>query len=229
MCRLRKSARSRSDRAKGSLPSRRIPPIVGRSSVPRMCSSVLLPEPDGPITARASPRCNSRLTPRSTDNGPLRVGKSLPRFSTRNDMGRPVPRVAGQERFHGKCIRFRSHRPTDSGARTKTLLSTSATLYSVIALTREVGSPWTFGREHGVWSAVPVPFDYGLRAVAEYRLGHTRQLRSCVRRDRLGIRRHDLLHDGHRLYPLGALAVTGLWLRLPMCDRLHLGGDGRRG
>ena len=48
-----------------SMPSRRYCPDVGRSRHPRMLMSVDLPEPEGPMMARNSPRSTSRLTPRS--------------------------------------------------------------------------------------------------------------------------------------------------------------------
>ncbi len=74
MERLRKAASLGSGRAKGSTSSRRTVPAVGVSRVPRMYSRVLLPEPEGPMTTRDSPRPRSRSTPRSTLSGPLRVG-----------------------------------------------------------------------------------------------------------------------------------------------------------
>ena len=40
-------------------------PVVGRSSPARMCISVDLPEPDGPITAVSLPCATSSETPRS--------------------------------------------------------------------------------------------------------------------------------------------------------------------
>ncbi len=46
-----------------SSPSRRYWPEVGRSRQPRMCISVLFPEPDGPMRATYSPRRMVRLTP----------------------------------------------------------------------------------------------------------------------------------------------------------------------
>ena len=52
-------ARRRPRRPAGRCPS------VGTSRQPRMCISVDLPEPDGPMTATYSPRPISRLTPRS--------------------------------------------------------------------------------------------------------------------------------------------------------------------
>src|SRR5438309_6756613 len=48
-----------------SCPSRKYCPDVGRSRQPTMCMNVDLPEPEGPVTARNSPRWTSRLTPRS--------------------------------------------------------------------------------------------------------------------------------------------------------------------
>ena len=43
----------------------RTTPLVGRSSVPMMCSSVDLPDPEGPTIATSSPRCTEKDTPRS--------------------------------------------------------------------------------------------------------------------------------------------------------------------
>ena len=40
-------------------------PLVGRSRQPRMCISVDLPDPDGPVTATNSPVSTSRSAPRS--------------------------------------------------------------------------------------------------------------------------------------------------------------------
>ena len=40
-------------------------PLVGLSSAARMCISVDLPEPDGPITATSSPGITASETPRS--------------------------------------------------------------------------------------------------------------------------------------------------------------------
>src|SRR5687768_15317327 len=47
-----------------SLPSSRYSPLVGRSRQPRMCMSVDLPEPDGPVTATNSPFSTSMFAPR---------------------------------------------------------------------------------------------------------------------------------------------------------------------
>ena len=57
------SRRSGSRRRRGRRPA----PCreVGRSRVPIRCSSVVLPDPDGPTTATSSPRRTARLTPRS--------------------------------------------------------------------------------------------------------------------------------------------------------------------
>ena len=56
----------RSDRRTTSTPSSSTSPTVGRSSVPITCSSVDLPEPDGPTIATSSPSLMSRSTSRST-------------------------------------------------------------------------------------------------------------------------------------------------------------------
>src|SRR6516225_4707636 len=52
-----------------SSPPSRTVPDVGRSSVPRMLRSVLLPLPDGPTIATDSPDQIARLTPRSACTG----------------------------------------------------------------------------------------------------------------------------------------------------------------
>ena len=88
---------SRSARARrrvnlrGSWPSTRSSPLVGRSVPVSMRTSVVLPEPLGPITPRIVPRGTSsvtsstaatspkvRLTPRTTDNGRRHPGTRLP-------------------------------------------------------------------------------------------------------------------------------------------------------
>ncbi len=44
-------------------------PALGRSSVPITCSSVVLPEPDGPTIATSSPSRTAKLTSRSAYTG----------------------------------------------------------------------------------------------------------------------------------------------------------------
>ena len=63
-CRLRNAASSASSSANGSSPPSRTLPEVGGSSVPRIDSSVLLPDPLGPRIARFSPRRSENDTPR---------------------------------------------------------------------------------------------------------------------------------------------------------------------
>src|SRR5688572_7389786 len=60
---LRRRARSTVERVQALEPSRKTSPDVGRSSRPRMWSSVVLPAPEGPIKARRSPARSSRSTP----------------------------------------------------------------------------------------------------------------------------------------------------------------------
>ena len=71
--RLRTWASSSSDMVLTSSPARRKEPDVGTSRQPRMCISVDLPEPDGPMTATYSPAAMSKETPRraSTSSDPL--------------------------------------------------------------------------------------------------------------------------------------------------------------
>ena len=54
-----------------SRPATRTVPAVGRSRVPARCSSVLLPDPDGPSTATSSPAATDRVTPRRAGTGGL--------------------------------------------------------------------------------------------------------------------------------------------------------------
>jgi hypothetical protein len=60
---------SRSDSAAMSMPVTRTVPVVGLSRVPIRCSSVDLPDPDGPTTATSSPAATAKLTPRSAGTG----------------------------------------------------------------------------------------------------------------------------------------------------------------
>src|SRR3954467_3932601 len=49
-----------------SCPDTNTCPVVGRSRPPRICSKVVLPEPDAPTIAIRSPDAAAKLTPRST-------------------------------------------------------------------------------------------------------------------------------------------------------------------
>src|SRR5215471_5227815 len=93
---LRNAASSGSGSANGSVPSSAILPPVGRSSVPRMCRSVLLPDPDGPMTATAAPRSNLKLAPRRTESVPPRVGYSFDTLSTTSDIAVSVQHEGGE-------------------------------------------------------------------------------------------------------------------------------------
>jgi hypothetical protein len=50
-------------------PATRISPEVGRSSAAIRCSSVDLPDPDGPTIASSSPWSTLRVTPRTGSTG----------------------------------------------------------------------------------------------------------------------------------------------------------------
>ena len=68
--RLARSAAScRSDKPATSKPVILTVPAVGRSRLPITCSSVVLPDPDGPTTATNSPAHTVRLTSRSAVTG----------------------------------------------------------------------------------------------------------------------------------------------------------------
>jgi len=64
MCRRRSFVRSVSLSSVMFVPAMVTVPVVGLSSPARMCISVDLPEPDGPITAVSCPFGTSRETPR---------------------------------------------------------------------------------------------------------------------------------------------------------------------
>src|SRR5580765_4728389 len=65
---LRSTPRSDSLSACMSRPAITTAPAVGRSSPPRICSSVVLPEPEAPTIATRSPDPTSRLIPSSTSS-----------------------------------------------------------------------------------------------------------------------------------------------------------------
>ena len=58
-------------------------PRVGLTKPPTMLSSVVLPQPDGPMIETNSPWRTSRSTPSTTRIGPAAVGKSTPTSSKR--------------------------------------------------------------------------------------------------------------------------------------------------
>ena len=83
-----------------SRPVTRTVPLVGLSRVPIRCSSVDLPDPDGPTTATSSPAATVRLTPVE------RPHRRLPRVHLRHPLqfqhrysGRPVSAGLGRPRF----------------------------------------------------------------------------------------------------------------------------------
>ncbi|ABC80855.1 protein of unknown function DUF1602 [Anaeromyxobacter dehalogenans 2CP-C] len=63
---FRNAARPSSPRPNTSSPSNRTRPREGTSSAPSRCRNVLLPAPDGPVSATSSPAAISRSMPRST-------------------------------------------------------------------------------------------------------------------------------------------------------------------
>ena len=65
----RNAARALSFSPARSRPSNRTLPPVGRSSVARMFSSVVFPEPDSPMMATYSPASTEKLTPFSARTG----------------------------------------------------------------------------------------------------------------------------------------------------------------
>src|ERR1700726_4458412 len=66
----RSPASSASDALTASRPATVTSPLLGRSSVPRIVSIVVLPEPEGPTTATWSPAAISTLTSRSATTAP---------------------------------------------------------------------------------------------------------------------------------------------------------------
>src|SRR3954470_9079000 len=73
----------------GSVPPSRTVPDVGGSSVPKIDSSVLFPEPLGPRIATFSPRHSSNETPERIRRGSAGVGYSLMISSTMSSAAAP--------------------------------------------------------------------------------------------------------------------------------------------
>ena len=69
------------DRKSSSSPLKATRPSLGRSSPPRIFSSVLLPEPLGPVMATASPSSRVNSQPCRTSTSPPWRGKLLARFT----------------------------------------------------------------------------------------------------------------------------------------------------
>src|SRR5438094_52902 len=79
---LRGAASAGAASSNGLRPSSVTVPLVGGSSAPSTYRSELLPLPDGPITAAASPGASVNETPARTVNGPRAVGYALVRSVT---------------------------------------------------------------------------------------------------------------------------------------------------
>src|SRR3569833_1475823 len=84
-----------------SRPSTKTCPVVGRSSPPRICSKVVLPDPEAPTIAIRSPAPAAKFTPRSTSSvtGPCVKFFCTSRASNTNSLmseslGRRGPRCA---------------------------------------------------------------------------------------------------------------------------------------
>ena len=80
-----------------SSPLKRMRPEVGRSTPVRQLKNVLLPAPFGPMMARISPRCTSKLTLLSAVSPPKRtVRPSVRRIGAGPERDLPaLPRLAG--------------------------------------------------------------------------------------------------------------------------------------
>ena len=74
-------------------PLKRMRPEVGRSTPVRQLKNVLLPAPLGPMTARISPRCTSKLTLLSA----VRPPKRMVRPSVRSMAAEASPRPCRAE------------------------------------------------------------------------------------------------------------------------------------
>src|SRR5216117_3674639 len=108
--RLRSSASPPASKSAWREPSSQMSPLVGESSAPSRCSSVLLPAPEAPTIATNSPRRASSSTPRSTSSGwpsPLTNTLRMPRASRR-----AVIRSESRSRDRGA-----TPAPRDRGAR----------------------------------------------------------------------------------------------------------------
>src|SRR6185436_1846545 len=109
MCRFRNAACWRSFSSYGLELSSVTVPELGGSSAPRMYSSVLLPLPDGPVIAIASPRDSVSEMPVKISSGPRGVGydflMSLAMSMWRSSTATPQP-VAGGLPRHRSARRF---------------------------------------------------------------------------------------------------------------------------
>ena len=100
MLAARQRARSPSDSRSMRRPAISISPASGRSMPPSRLSSVVLPDPEGPMTAAKSPGGIARLSPSKMLIGSLPLLKPLRRLIKRtsgvSDMGSPVKNFAAQ-------------------------------------------------------------------------------------------------------------------------------------
>src|SRR5207342_2985644 len=94
-----------------------------------MCMNVDLPDPEGPVTARNSPRSTSRFTPRNARTSTSPTTYVLTRFLTEMTLGIDV---TGPVRRHRRGIRRRSfHRgcPAPAGTDCRRLQLPDARLW----------------------------------------------------------------------------------------------------
>ena len=117
---FRKRARSVSEKLHGSRPAISIRPRLGRSRVPIRWRMVLLPEPDGPVIATASPERSSRDTPRSTFTVWRPSAKLFSTSSRRSTGVSPMPECyptpPAADRPQASAAARRRH-PSSSGSR----------------------------------------------------------------------------------------------------------------
>ena len=95
-----------SDSRARSCPASRTVPEVGRSKPAAQCSSVLLPDPDGPITAVNECRANSALTPSSARTAfwPCRYSLLTSRNATGTAGWPPPPDSSRSRPVNGSSI-----------------------------------------------------------------------------------------------------------------------------
>ena len=103
--------------------------------------------------------------------------------------------------------------------------------YVVTALSLSIG--WgirgNFGHEYGAMIPGALAAMAAVVLSRSGRLGARGSVFRHVRRAGVVVRRQHLLHAGRRLHALRAFAVRALRLRVPVRDRLSLGGPGRGG
>ena len=110
MRRLRMLASSRSFMRLTSSPANRYSPLVGTSRHPRMCMSVDLPDPEGPITARKSPSLTDERHVVDRAHRRVAAAVDLAHIDEADDLRGHISRRCEPRRHHRRRSRRRRSR-----------------------------------------------------------------------------------------------------------------------